>query len=170
MSERVVANMENKAAPGQELTTKQNVVQILKFIVFSASAGIIQATSFSLLNELMDFPYWPCYLIALILSVLFNFTVNRRFTFKSANNVPIAMLKVAAFYLVFTPLTTWLGNIADVAGINRYIILAVTMAFNLITEFLYQRFYVFRDSINTNKAAVKASLKIEGNTGKEGLI
>jgi putative flippase GtrA len=151
--------------PSQKLTTRQNVVQILKFTVFSASAGVIEATSFTLLNELTNFPYWPCYLIALVLSVLFNFTVNRRFTFKSANNVPVAMMKVAAFYLVFTPLTTWLGNIADVAGINEYLILAVTMAFNLITEFLYQRFFVFRGSINTNKAA----LKTKDSAGKEAL-
>jgi putative flippase GtrA len=141
--------MQKKDTSAHELTTAQNVVQILKFTVFSFSAGIIQAVSFTLLNELTDFPYWPSYLIALILSVLFNFTVNRRFTFKSANNVPVAMMKVAAFYLVFTPLSTWLGNRADLAGINEYIILGVTMGCNLITEFLYQRFFVFRDSINT---------------------
>ncbi|MDR0663050.1 MAG: GtrA family protein [Spirochaetaceae bacterium] len=143
--------MQRKDSSAIELTTAQNVVQILKFIAFSFSAGIIQAVSFTLLNEFTDFPYWPCYLIALILSVLFNFTVNRRFTFKSANNVPIAMMKVAAFYLVFTPLSTWFGNLAAVAGINEYIILGVTMGCNLITEFLYQRFFVFRDSINTRR-------------------
>jgi putative flippase GtrA len=144
-----VNSMQKKDTSAPELTTAQNVIQILKFTAFSFSAGIIQVLSFTLLNELTDFPYWPSYLIALILSVLFNFTVNRRFTFKSANNVPVAMMKVAAFYLVFTPLSTWLGNRADIAGINEYIILGVTMVCNLITEFLYQRFFVFRGSINT---------------------
>lgn len=150
--------MINKDSAVQALTAKQNIAQLAKFVVFSASAGVIQILSFTLLNELTGFPYWPCYLVALILSVLFNFTVNRRFTFKSAANVPVAMMKVAAYYLVFTPLTTWLGNIADIAGINEYIILAVTMILNFITEFLYQRFFVFRGSINTNKAAARAAM------------
>jgi putative flippase GtrA len=145
-----------KNEPGApEFTARENFIQAAKFTVFSISAGGIEALSFTLLNELTGMPYWPCYLIALILSVLYNFTVNRRFTFKSANNVPIAMIKVAAFYAVFTPLSTWLGDIADTAGINEYMILGVTMLCNLVTEFLYQRFFVFRGTINTNELALK---------------
>ncbi len=151
--------MKKSETSSTELTKKQNLVQALKFFAFSVSAGVIQTVSFTLLNELTDMPYWPCYIIALVLSVLYNFTVNRRFTFKSANNVPIAMLKVAGYYLVFTPLSTWLGNLADVAGVNEYIILFVTMVLNLVTEFLFCRFVVFRDSINTNKAALKEAEK-----------
>ena len=82
----------------------------VKFVLFSASAGIIEIGLFTALNELTDWPYWPCYLIALAASVLWNFTLNRQFTFQSANNVPKAMLLVALFYAVFTPLTTLLGN------------------------------------------------------------
>ena len=82
----------------------------VKFLLFSASAGIIEIVSFALLNELTGWSYRPCYLIALVLSVLWNFTLNRRFTFRSANNVPVAMLKVAAYYAVFTPLSTVLGS------------------------------------------------------------
>jgi putative flippase GtrA len=148
-----------KSESSPELTTEQNVIQVLKFVVFSCSAGIIQIISFTLLNELASLPYWPCYLVALTLSVLYNFTVNRRFTFKSASNVPIAMMKVAGFYAVFTPLSTWLGNLAEESGINEYIILGVTMVCNLITEFLFCRFVVYRNSINTNKAAIKAAAK-----------
>ena len=51
--------------------------RFLKFVLFSASAGLIEIGSFALLNELLDWPYWPSYLIALTLSVLWNFTLNR---------------------------------------------------------------------------------------------
>lgn len=89
-----------------ENSRKKEVLRILKFTAFSASAGVIELGSFSLLNELSGWSYWPCYLIALVLSVLWNFTLNRRFTFRSANNVPKAMLLVFLYYCVFTPVTT----------------------------------------------------------------
>lgn len=150
-------NEENKAAvtANQSLSTKENTVQLIKFALFSASAGIIQAIAFALMNELTELPYTPCYLTALTLSVLWNFTLNREFTFKSANNVPIAMLKVAAFYCVFTPLSTWWGNALTGIGWNEYAVLALTMAANLSSEFLYDRFIVYRGSLNTNKRAQK---------------
>lgn len=121
-----------------------------KFILFSISAGLIQIVSFALLNELARLPYWICYLTALVLSVLWNFTLNRKFTFRSAANVPIAMLKVAAYYAVFTPLSTLLGNwLADSVGWNEYLVTAINMLLNFSTEFLYQRFFVFGKSIDT---------------------
>lgn len=137
------------------LTKKQNVIQVTKFIIFSISAGVIQLITFTLLNETLDLPYWPCYLTALILSVFYNFTINRRFTFKAANNVPIAMLKVAAYYLVFTPLSTVVGNyLTEDLFWNEYIVLGLTMLVNLSTEFLYSRYVTFRGSINTNDLGV----------------
>lgn len=137
-----------------KLSKKENSMQVAKFILFSISAGGIQAIAFTLLNEFLDWPYWPCYLIALTLSVLWNFTLNREFTFKSASNVPIAMAKVLAFYCVFTPLSTWWGNALTNRGFNEYLVLFGTMVINLISEFLYDRFFVFGSSINTNKRAV----------------
>ena len=150
-----------------------NILQFIKFALFSASAGIIEVVSFTLMSEvliklpfiqnametnptfskIMNNEYGPMYLIALLLSVLWNFTFNRKFTFKSAANVPIAMLKVLAFYCVFTPVTVILGNyftakFADLSAIN-YIVLGVTMACNMISEFLYDKFVVFRNQENT---------------------
>lgn len=145
--------MENKT--GVSLSTKENIMQFLKFTLFSISAGIVQAVSFTILNELTAFTYWPSYLIALILSVLYNFTVNRKLTFKSANNIPIAMLKVTGYYLVFTPLSTWWGDYLTKTGWNDYFVLAGTMLINFITEFLFCRFVVYRNSINTNKLGQK---------------
>lgn len=139
----------------QKLTPRENRLQVLKFVLFSISAGIIEIISFTILDLLTDFPYWPCYLVALILSVLWNFTLNREFTFKSANNVPVAMAKVFAFYCVFTPLSTWGGNALTNLGWNDYLVLGLTMAVNLSTEFLYDRFFVFRGTMNTNKRAQK---------------
>ena len=128
----------------------------VKFLLFSASAGIIEIVSFALLNELTPWSYWPCYLIALVLSVLWNFTLNRRFTFRSANNVPVAMLKVAAYYAVFTPLSTMLGSwLADGLGWNAYLVTAINMVLNFVTEYLYDTFVVFRGTIDTNDLAKK---------------
>ncbi|MBQ7837453.1 MAG: GtrA family protein [Clostridia bacterium] len=135
----------------QTLTKKQNIIQVIKFALFSASAGIIQIGSFTLLTELTDWEYIYCYLPSLILSVLWNFTFNRRFTFKSANNVPVAMLKVALFYCVFTPLSTWAGHKLTGMGINDYIVEIGTMAVNLVTEYIYCRFVVYRNSMNTRE-------------------
>ncbi len=139
----------------KKLTPKQTVIQILKFVAFSMGAGIIQFVTFTLLTEFTSFPYWARYLPSLVLSVLYNFTVNRRYTFKSATNVPIAMLKVAFYYCLFTPLSTYLGHLATNAGVNDYIVEITTMLCNLVTEFLVCRFWVYRGSINTNSLAKK---------------
>jgi len=153
--------MPESTAPAK-LTTKENILIGLKFLLFSASAGVIQFGSFTLLTALntfssMENPYWPRHLISLMLSVVWLFTFNRRFTFKSANNVPVAMLKTLAFYAVFTPLSTlcmnaltkgrpeWVGYVAEVG----------MMAANFFSEFVYQRFFVFGKSINTNSLAKK---------------
>ena len=134
----------------------KELLRTLKFVLLSASAGIIELLVFTLLNELIKWPYWPCYLIALICSVVWNFTLNRRYTFQSANNVPLAMLKVFLFYCVFTPVTTILGNyLAEKCGWNEYLVTGLNMVLNLITEYLFDRFYVFKDSIDTNDLAKK---------------
>ena len=125
-------------------------IRFLKFLFFSISAGLIQMGTFTILNEGTNLDYWLSYLIELILSVLWNFTLNRKFTFRSSNNVPVAMFKVACYYLVFTPLTTWLEDYLTSFGINEYLVTAINMVLNFITEFLYQRYYVFKDSIDSN--------------------
>ncbi len=136
---------------------KAELLRSVKFLLFSVSAGAIEAGAFALLNELLQWGYWPCYLIALVLSVVWNFTLNRRYTFQSANNVPAAMCKVFAFYCVFTPLSTLLGSyLADVLLWNEYLVTGLNMIANFVLEFLYDRFYVFRDSIDTNDRAKKA--------------
>lgn len=130
---------------------KSSLWQAVKFAFFSASAGIIEVVAFTLITELLSWPYWPAYLPALALSVLWNFTLNRRYTFQSAANVPAAMAKVFGYYLVFTPLSTWLGNLAEDSGINKYIVLAVTMVLNLVTEYLFCKLVVYRGQENTRQ-------------------
>ncbi|MBQ8996276.1 MAG: GtrA family protein [Oscillospiraceae bacterium] len=127
------------------MTKKQEIKQAILYTLIAASAGIIQAGSFALFEEVLHLPYWPSYLISLILSVLWNFTINRKYTFKSTSNVPKAMLLVALFYLVFTPVSTWAGNRLTAAGWNDYVVLILTMLVNLVTEFLYQKYIVFKD-------------------------
>lgn len=133
---------------------REETLRVVKFVMFSISAGVIEILSFTLLNELTDWPYWPCYLIALILSVIWNFTLNRKFTFKSVANVPVAMTKILAFYCVFTPVTTILGNyLAESLHWNEYIVTGINMGLNISTEYLYDRFVVFRKTLDTNNLA-----------------
>ncbi|HPF86595.1 MAG TPA: GtrA family protein [Candidatus Limiplasma sp.] len=136
-----------------QLSVRQRAWQFFKFALFSASAGLIQLGSFTLLNETTGFPYWPSYLIALTLSVVWNFTFNRRYTFKSTANIPKAMTLVLLYYAVFTPLSTWWGDALTNIGWNDYIVLGGTMLTNFVTEFLFQSLVVFRKTMNTNSLA-----------------
>lgn len=150
---------------------KKDLMRALKFFLFSVSAGVVQILSFTLLNEVIfvnggDFGYWLSYLIALVLSVVWNFTFNRRFTFKSAANVPIAMLLVFAFYAVFAPLSTLLEwYLCDLQGWNEYLVLAINMVMNFVLEFLYQRYVVFRKTLDTNNLATKE--KVDDTTSSK---
>lgn len=127
---------------------KKQLWQAVKFTLFSISAGLIQITSFAIMEFFIQ-DYWIPYLISLVLSILWNFTLNRRYTFKSAANVPVAMAKVFGFYLVFTPLSTYLGDLAEGLGVNDFLILAVTMLSNFVLEFLFCKFVVYRGQEDT---------------------
>ena len=132
----------------------KELMRAIKFTLFSISAGVIEIVVFTLLDALTEWPYWPCYLIALIASVVWNFTLNRQFTFQSANNVPIAMLKVAAFYAVFTPVSTIAGNyLAETLGWPGILVTGLNMVCNFVLEFLYDRFFVFGKTLDTNERA-----------------
>ena len=127
---------------------KKQLWQAVKFTLFSVSAGAIQIGSFALL-EIFIQDYWIPYLISLALSILWNFTLNRRYTFKSAANVPVAMAKMFGFYLVFTPLSTYLGDLAEGYGVNDFLILIVTMLANFALEFLFCKLVVYRGKEDT---------------------
>ena len=165
-------DMEKTNAPEKELTEdekkatqKKELWRTVKFTLFSISAGIIQFASTALFTEVLHFPSWAGYLIGLVLSVVWNFTLNRKFTFQSANNVPKAMFLVFLFYLVFTPLSTilvgmltegialpWDETVILVEGwkwVHPLIGTLIGMVLNFILEYLYDRFVVFRDSIDT---------------------
>jgi putative flippase GtrA len=130
---------------------KGDLLRFLKFALFSASAGIIQVVSFTALFELVSLPYWPSYLIALVLSVVYNFTLNRRFTFRSSASFSKGMALVLLYYLVFTPLSTWGGDRLVALGANEYLVLGGSMLLNFVTEYLFCRLFVFRGSIDTRK-------------------
>ena len=129
---------------------KKELIRTVKFTLFSISAGIIEIVLFTLLDKFTGWTYWPKYLIALIASVIWNFTLNREYTFKSANNVPIAMIKVAIFYAIFTPVSTIVGNyLAENLGWNDILVTLLNMLFNFVLEYLYDKYVVFRGSIDT---------------------
>ena len=132
------------------MTKKESILQFIKFALISCSAGIIELGSFAIFNELLHWPYWLSYLIALVLSVLWNFTLNRRYTFKSAANIPVAMAKVFGYYCVFTPLSTLLEHyLTETLGWNEYIVTFLNMVINMVTEYLFCRFVVYRNNMNT---------------------
>lgn len=132
---------------------KKEFIRTVKFVLFSASAAVIELASYAIFFDLIHFEEWLAHLLSLILSVLWNFTLNRKFTFCSANNVPIAMLKVAGFYLLFTPLSTWWTAVltGPKVGWNAYVVLVMTMLINFVTEYLFDRFFVFGKSIDSAK-------------------
>lgn len=137
----------------------RNLIQAIKFTLFSLSAGIIQIITEVLCLEVIRFEAYVSYLIALIASVIYNFTVNRRFTFKSAKNVPIAMLQTALYYLVFTPVSTLWTKYFTENGINEYLVLGITMIINFITEFLFCKFVIYRNNEYTNDLAKREEEK-----------
>ena len=143
-----------KPEPGKKDAKREELKRTVKFVLFSISAGAIEIGVFTFLYELLHWTYWVAYLIALVLSVAWNFTLNREFTFRSANNVPVAMLKVAAYYAVFTPVTTILGNYLEgTCGWNGMLVTGFNMLLNFVTEYLYDRFVVFGKTIDTNRRA-----------------
>ncbi len=129
---------------------KKELIRKIKFTLFSISAGIIEILLFTLLNELTNLGYWICYLTALIASLIWNFTLNREYTFKSTANVPVAMIKVFIFYLIFTPTTTILGNyLVKTLSYNEYLVTGINMLANFVLEYLYDKYIVFRGKIDT---------------------
>ncbi|MBP5637689.1 MAG: GtrA family protein [Bacteroidales bacterium] len=125
------------------------VWRAIKYSLISATAGAIEFITFTLLNELTTWRYWPCYLIALILSIIWNFVINRRFTFKSTVNIPVAMLKIFGYYLVFTPVSTWGGDyLVETLGWNEYLVTALNLVFNLVTEYTFQRLVVYGKQVD----------------------
>ena len=127
----------------------KELIRVAKFTIISISAGIIQIGTFTLMYEVFKWIYWPSYLISLLLSIIWNFTINRKVTFKSANNIKVAMLLVLAFYLVFTPVSTFLGHLATESGANGFLVEILTMIANFVLEFLYTRFVVYRNSCDS---------------------
>lgn len=127
----------------------ESSIQMVKFLLFSMSAGLIQTISFVILFEVFGFIYWPAYLVALVMSVLWNFTLNRKFTFKSSGNIPVAMTKIGIYYLIFTPLSTWWGDALTNINWNAYLVLFLTMIANLISEFLVTKYVVYKNQINS---------------------
>jgi len=134
---------------------KKEFLRTLKFLVFSVGAAAIQVGSFTLMEEVFHVTHWLSYLVSLILSIIWMFTLNRKYTFRSANNIPVAMLKTLAYYAVFTPLSTWWTAVltGPNVGWNEYLVLAITMVVNCSTEYIFDRFVVFGDSLDS---AVKA--------------
>lgn len=130
---------------------KKEFWRAVKFTLISISAGLIDMGSFTVMSELLLWPFFISQTISILLSVTWNFTFNRRYTFQSAANVPIAMAKVLAFYAVFAPTTIIGGQHLVDAGWNELLVKVITMLLNFVLEFLYQRFFVFKNNLDDRK-------------------
>ena len=151
------------------MKNKKELIRTIKFTLFSISAGIIEIVLFELLDNFTSWNYWASYLIALVASVIWNFTLNREYTFKSSNNIPVAMAKVALFYLIFTPTSTILGNhLVENLGWNGTIVTILNMICNFILEYLYDRFFVFGSSIDTKNKEKRVKIKNKKQKQKLG--
>jgi len=143
----------------RELTRVQEIIKFITFLGCEASAALVQAGVFALLFSVIGLKGWSSsYLPALIASVLWSFTANRKFTFKSVSNIPVAMAKVAFYYVIFTPASAWWGDALAAQHwtmspvLQYYVILIGTMIINFVTEFCVYRFWVYRRSINSSAA------------------
>lgn len=162
-------NANSPVATKRKKTFPQILKQVFFFTCFSAGAAIIQISSFTLLNELCTLPYWPAYLTSLLLSIIFNFTFNRKVTFKSTNNIPRAFCLVVLYYLIFTPLSTMLGqNLTDI-DCNEYVVLVCTMLINFVSEFFYQKLFVFDKTKSVNNEKSVTEENIEHDIPKENV-
>lgn len=147
-------NIQIENSKHENIDKTHNFVQFVKFLLFSLSAGIIQIGSFTLMYNVIGWKsWWATYLISLVLSVVWNFTFNRKFTFKSASNVPIAMCLVLIYYCAFTPISVFGGNALEQV-INGTVVTILMMILNFVTEFFWDKFVVFNENI-TNKILVK---------------
>lgn len=150
---------------------KSEVIRILKFVGFSISAGVIQISSFEILYHAVNWNnWWACYLISIVLSVIWNFTFNRKFTFQSANNVYIAMSWTLAYYIVFIPISVFGGDALENIGWHGTLVTVLMMLINFVTEFLWQRFFVFKKSINTKPLSKTVDILVDEITFKKLLL
>ena len=152
----------------EKLSRKQQFIQFLKFLAFSLSAGVIQLLSFELLYTWTAcLPWWPSYLISIVLSVLWNFTFNRKFTFKSASNVPLAMTLVLIYYCAFVPLSVFGGDALEGIGWNGTLVTFLMMVINFITEFFWDKYIVFNDKIINKLLRKDSKEKTDNKTNRE---
>lgn len=146
--EEIETELKQEEKPAK--SAKKQFIQILVFTGFSISAGIIQLLSFTILYEWGAWlKWWPAYLISIVLSVIWNFTFNRKFTFRAANNVPLAMALVVVYYCAFIPVSVFGGNALEAAWGEKLgvVVTVIMMVANFVTEFLWDKFVVFNDKV-----------------------
>jgi len=138
----------------------------VKYFLIAASAGLIQFGVCSIFDEVIyarfDHAYYMVfYFVALVLSVLWNFTINRSVTFKSVGNVPKAMLKVLGYYVVYTPLSLLFAKYGQGWGIPEMVITVINILINGVTEYLFMRLFVFKKEIDSRNEETKKPLSIK---------
>ena len=159
--------MKNEKKQSNHKVFWKEFFRTIKYFIVAASAGLIQFGVNVLLFKVTPMPYWICYDIALILSVIWNFTINRKATFKSVGNIPIAMLKVLGYYAVFGPIATVAAVFVKEDNPYYWLITIGLIIINGVTEYLFMRLFVFRKEIDSAVKAKEAKQTKASEEAKE---
>ena len=158
--------MENETNKKEHKAFWKEFWRTVKYFIIAASAGLIQFGVCTLFDEVFYAKfngqyYYAFYFVALVLSVLWNFTINRSVTFKSVGNVPKAMLKVLGYYVVFTPLSLQFSYYAIGWKIPDMLVTVINILVNGVTEYLFMRLFVFKKEIDTLNEQTKKPLSFK---------
>ena len=194
-----VAALDAERVREEKKQKRKTLVQAIKYACCTASAGVIEIVSYTVLYEVLpidkavmidfithvELRNFVSTLIALTLSILWNFTINRKFTFKSAGNVGRAMFLAFLFYVPFFPFKLWFNGYmpsylaagaASAAGVTvveylekhviiNYAVEVCTMLINGVLEFCWQKFVIYRKEEGSALAKYE-----EGTVGEFGEI
>lgn len=179
MEDSTLANSSKLSQEELKAARKKKAKRFLKYAIIAISGGLIQLTAYIILSDaikldkhvsfdaiyqkqpwLTEIFYDPdtgktyglSYFIAVSLSVIWNFTFNRKYTFKSASNVPKAMLLFVLYYAFSIPFNCWAIvqlNKLVVFPLSDKVILICIMLANGLPAFFYQRYVVFGRSLDT---------------------
>lgn len=144
--------------------------QAVKYFLCMCSAGLIEMITYYIFLAVLPIdPKATIYFLdpvplsklvfvseclSLGLSIIWNFTFNRKFTFKSAKNVPVAMALAFLFYVPFFPFAAWYvpkltRALASLGGFGGFLAKGTKMILNGVLEFCWQKFVIYRKSANT---------------------
>ncbi|WP_423190547.1 GtrA family protein [Alkalibacterium sp. f15] len=87
--------------------------EFIDYFLFGLVTSSISILSFYVLNEIVGWHYLVANIVAVILSILFSYTVNKRYVFKTHTKTRKAFVKEFVFFVLFRST----GAAADMLGL-----------------------------------------------------